>query len=265
MELTAANLQISFRNSDFVRHFYFYPSIASTNDKARELALVGAEEGTLVVADTQTAGKGRLGRSWYSPPGLGLYLSFIFRPGVPAAGAPGVLMAMSLGAAEAVEASGIQGVVGIKWPNDLVVEGRKLAGILIEMGVQGGNLEWCVAGVGINVNHAAKDFPVELRERAVALRQLCHRRLDRLGLALNLVARTAYWYETFLREGMDALAPVWRRRSAILGRAVRVETAGEVVVGTAVALEPDGALRVRMESGNEEVLHVGDVHLVQYR
>ncbi len=265
MQLTAANLQIAFRNSDFVRHFFFYPAIGSTNDKAKELAAAGAEEGTLVVADAQTAGRGRLSRNWYSPPGLGLYVSFIVRPRIEPARAYGVLMAVSVAAAEAAESMGVQGVVGIKWPNDLVAEGRKLAGVLCELGVQGGVLDWCVAGIGLNVNHTPGDFPVEIRERAVSLRDLCHRRVDRLPLLLALVERVARNYETFLEEGTETLTRRWRRRSAILGRTVRVETAGEVVVGEAVGLEPDGALRVRLESGAEEVLHVGDVNLVQVR
>jgi BirA family biotin operon repressor/biotin-[acetyl-CoA-carboxylase] ligase len=265
MQLTAANLQLAFRNSDFVRHFYFYQSIGSTNDKAKELAQVGAEEGTLVVADAQTAGRGRLSRSWFSPAGLGLYVSIVFRPKMPAETASGVLMAVTLAAAEAVEGERIGGVVGIKWPNDLMVEGRKLGGILCEMGIQGGVLEWCVAGLGMNVNHTPKDFPAEIREKAVSVRQLCHRRVDRLGVLLRLAERLTAGYERFRREGTEGLTPAWRRRSSILGREVRVETSGEVVVGRAVDIEPDGALRVRLESGSEEVLHVGDVHLVQVR
>ncbi len=265
MQLTAANLQLAFRNSDFVRHFFFYPSIGSTNDKAKALAQVGTEEGTLVVADAQTSGRGRLARNWFSPAGLGLYVSIIFRPQVPAESASGILMAVTLAAAEAVESERIGGVVGIKWPNDLMMEGRKLGGILCEMGVQGGVLEWCVAGLGLNVNHTPKDFPAEIREKAVSVRELCHRRLDRLAILLRLVERASANYDLFRREGTEALAPAWRRRSSILGREVRVETSGEVVVGTAVGIEPDGALRVRLESGSEEVLHVGDVHLVQVR
>jgi BirA family biotin operon repressor/biotin-[acetyl-CoA-carboxylase] ligase len=265
MNLTPAKLQVAFRNSDFVRHFFYYPSVGSTNDKAKQLAAAGAEEGTIVIADAQTAGRGRLERSWFSPPGLGLYVSFIFRPGVPPTRGAGTLMAVSLAAAEAVEEMGIQGVVGIKWPNDLVAEGHKVAGVLSEVGLSGGMVDWCVVGIGLNVNHTRADFPVDLRDKATSLRELCHRKLDRLDILLSMVQGVSRWYGRFLDEGMDPLVPAWRRRSAILGKKVRVETAGEVVVGTAVGLDPDGALRVQLESGTEEVLHVGDVHLVQYR
>ncbi len=265
MNLTPQKLQIAFRNSDFVRHFFYYPAIGSTNDKAKELAAGGAEEGTLVIADAQTAGRGRLDRNWFSPPGLGLYMSFVLRPGVAPDRSAGSLMAVSLAAAEAVEELGIQGVVGIKWPNDLVAEHRKVAGVLSEIGVSGGKVDWCVVGIGINVNHTLADFPVELRDKATSLRELCHRRIDRLDLMKSLIAGVSRWNGRFTRDGLEPLIAQWRRRSAILGKRVRVETSGEVVVGTAVGLEPDGALRVKLESGAEEVLHVGDVHLVQYR
>lgn len=265
MPLTPASLQIAFRNVDVVRHFFYYPSIGSTNDKAKELAQAGAEEGTLVVADCQTGGRGRAGRTWYSPAGLGLYVSIVIRPNVPPEQGFGPHMAASLAAVEAVEALRVQSVVGIKWPNDLMADGRKLAGILSDVGFHGGILEWCVIGIGINVNHTRTDFPMDLRDRAISLRQLAHRKMERTELLVRLMEAWDSWYSRFLNEGVAALAPEWRRRSSILGRLVRVETAGEDYVGTAVALEADGALRVRLEGGAEEVLRAADVHLVQFR
>jgi BirA family biotin operon repressor/biotin-[acetyl-CoA-carboxylase] ligase len=263
--LTPSHLQIAFQNVDYVRHFYFYPSIGSTNQKAKELAQAGAEEGTLVLADCQTAGRGRSGRHWYSPPGLGLYMSIILRPDVPADQAFGVHMVTALAALQAADAARSQSVIGLKWPNDLVAEGRKLAGILSEVGFQGGMLDWCVLGIGLNVNHTQKDFPIDLRDKAISLRQLCNRRLDRSEILIQLLKALSDRYARFLIEGFDGLIPEWRQRSTIMGRMVRVETAGEAYVGTAVSLEPNGALRIRLESGAEEVLHAGDVHLVQYR
>ncbi len=266
MQLTAANLQLAFRNSTSVRHFFFYPAIASTNDKAKELAMVGAEEGTLVIADAQSAGKGRLGRNWHSPAGLGLYVSFIFRPGVPASSASGILMAVGLGAAEAAERTRIQGVVGIKWPNDLVVEGRKLGGILIEMGVQGGVLEWCRGRHRPQRGPHRGRLPGRAsRSRDLASPVLPPSRRSPGSVCSRSSSASPHGTNCFRSEGTAPLIPHWRRRSAILGRMVRVETAGQAVMGTAVGLEPDGALRVRLESGAEEILHAGDVHLVQYR
>lgn len=258
-------LQVAFQHSRFVQRFFYYDSIGSTNDKAKQLAVQGMGEGTLVIAEEQTAGRGRGDRTWYSAPGRGIYVSFLFRPKVPADSAFGLLAAVSLGAASAAQAVGVQGLVGIKWPNDLVVEGKKLAGILSEVSLSGGMVDWAVVGLGLNVNHAAEEFPMEIRERAVSLRMLCLREIERERLLIDLVERTAAWYEEFLENGTAALVPEWRRRSALVGRMVRVETPGETYLGRAVALEDDGALRVRLESGAEEVIRAGDVNLVQYR
>lgn len=158
-DLDAARLQVAFRQSRFLKHFFFYPSINSTNEKAKELAVRGAEEGTLVIADRQTEGRGRSGRHWFSPPELGLYVSVIFRPRIQLQSAFGMHMAVALAAAEATDTVRTQGMMGIKWPNDLVAEGRKVAGVLTELGVQGGELDWCVVGIGLNVNHSMADFP----------------------------------------------------------------------------------------------------------
>jgi BirA family biotin operon repressor/biotin-[acetyl-CoA-carboxylase] ligase len=265
MKLTPGDLQLALRNQSNIRHFFFYPAIASTNDKAKELALRGAEEGTLVLADCQTAGRGRLDRHWFSPPGLGLYASFILRPRVPAERAFGASMAAGLAVTTAAAGQHVQSAVGLKWPNDVMAEGKKLAGTLAEIGVQGGLVEWCVIGIGVNVNHSPNDFPTDLRDRAISLRQLCHRRVDRLPFLLELADSLWSWYSRFLTGGIPALLPEWRRRSTLLGRTVRVETAGESYVGTALDLEADGSLRIRLESGTEEVLTAGDVSLVQYR
>jgi BirA family biotin operon repressor/biotin-[acetyl-CoA-carboxylase] ligase len=266
--LTPQALQLAFRHSRFVRRFFFYPAIGSTNDRAKELASQGAEEGTLVVAEQQTAGRGRSDRGdrgWYSPPGLGIYVSILYRPPIPAASTFGVLAATSLGVASAVESLHPQGVVGVKWPNDLVAEGKKLAGLLTELSTSGGEVDWCVVGVGLNVNHTVADYPADLRQRAISVRQLCNRHVDRPRLLAVMVERAAAWYQTFLEDGMPRVLDEWKRRSSILGRLVRLETAGETYVGTAVAVEDDGALRIRLEGGAEEVLHAADVHLVQIR
>lgn len=265
MDLTPQALQVGFRNSRFVRHFFFYPSIDSTNEKAKELAIRGAEHGTLVIADSQTAGRGRSGRTWFSPPSLGLYVSVILRPEVPVTQAFGLHMAVALAAAQAADACRPQGRVGIKWPNDLMAEGRKLAGVLTELGVQGGELSWCVVGIGINVNHTLNDFPPEIRPIATSLRELSLRRIDRVELVKRLADGIGVWLERFEQDGMDALVAEWRHRSTVLGKRVRVETPGEVVLGEVTGLAPDGALLVLQENGSQSVIHAGDVELLQFR
>jgi len=261
----AEELQLAFRDSRFVRGFFFYPSIESTNDRAKALAVQGVPEGTLVVADAQTAGRGREHRAWHSPPGLGIYVSFVFRPDLAVADAFGLLAVVSLAAAEAVDATLGDPAVTIKWPNDLFLGDRKLAGVLSELGTSGGRVDWSVVGIGINVNHGADDFPQELQEKATSLNLARGSAVNRVALLGDLVERAGSWYRRLAEEGTAHLLDAWRARSAVLGHAVRVETAGETYVGTAVAIENDGALRIKLEGGTEEVLHAGDVQLAQFR
>lgn len=267
--MTPEGLQLAFQQSKFVRRFFYYESIASTNDKAKELAIQGVEEGTLVLAAAQTSGRGRNDRTWFSAPGLGIYASLIFRPqNLPAPNAFGILASVALGAIEAVDAVDAaepKANVGIKWPNDLVVGEKKLAGILSEVGTKGGNVDWCVVGIGLNVNHEASDFPNGLQSRATSLNVLCDRTFELQPILVEMVERTGVWYRTFLDQGMSTLLAAWRERSIILGREVRLETAGETYVGEAVAIEDNGGLRIRMEGGVEEVLHAGDIQLAQVR
>lgn len=260
--MNAQQLQVAFQHSNFIRYFYYYDTIPSTNAKARELAAAGAGDGGLVVADAQSAGRGRENRTWFSGPGLGLYQSFIFRPGTPAASAFGLQMAVALAALETLEALG-HADLGIKWPNDLLAGEAKLGGMLSEVGVSGGRVEWCVVGLGLNTGHLASDFPADLAGKAVSLRMLSGQAPDRLTILRKLVEHVGEWYRTFLQEGIPALAPIWRGRSTLIGAWVRVKTSGETYVGTVAGIEDTGALRLRLESGVDEVIHAGDVHRIQ--
>ncbi len=141
----------------------------STNDVAREWAISGAPGGAVVVAARQTRGRGRRARVWHSPPGTGLYASFILRPGWPAADAPNLAILCAMGAFRALEKAGVPGL-RVKWPNDILAGGRKICGVLVEPRIGGGRVEFAVVGIGINVGQGAEDFPPELRGTATSCR-----------------------------------------------------------------------------------------------
>ena len=259
--MTPEALQLAFQKSSFVRHFYYFPTIGSTNEKAKLLAGSGAPEGTIVIAEEQTAGRGRNKRTWHSPPDTGIYTSLIFRPDLPASEAFGVLMASALGLLDAVDDLPLSTPAGLKWPNDILAQGKKLAGVLSDVGLARGRVSWCVVGVGLNVNQ--ESFPGELEDKAVSLQMLTGQVYDRTALLHALLEKIHVRYQTLLTKGTEAVLQPWRERSTILGNMVRVETAGETYVGTVAGIEDDGALRVRLESGAEEVLRAADVQLVQ--
>ncbi len=246
----------------------------STNADAMELARQGEPEGVVLVADHQTAGRGRAGRTWTAPPGASLLMSVLLRP--PAAVVEGCTMAIALSAAEAVEA-----VAGfsprLKWPNDLVWPGdgsgpdRKLAGILAEADWPAGSSAATgprrpepgervpvVVGIGINVAWP-DDLPEELAEVAVACSHVTDRPVDREDLLVALLERLAHWYGRLVSGGVGDLRAAWRDRSATLGRRVRVDLGREDLVGTAVDVDEEGRLVVELVEGGHRTIAVGDV------
>ena len=223
------------------RRVYWLETAGSTNDIAARLAEVGAEEGTLVVAEAQTAGRGRMGRVWHSPAGAGLYVSVILKPAFPTA-----LLTLGIGVALA---EGVQAATGlpaeIKWPNDLLVAGRKLAGILAEAAsAQGSGLRFVVLGCGVNLRPAA--YPPELRDRVTSIEAETNRPADRAVILAEILAAAASRYGDLQHGRFDAILSAWRARAPSLrGSAVEWDSAGSVIRGRAEDIDETGALLVR--------------------
>jgi BirA family biotin operon repressor/biotin-[acetyl-CoA-carboxylase] ligase len=222
----------------------YHPSLDSTNLQAKRLAMAGAPHGQLVLADAQTAGRGRRGRGWDSAAGLGLWMSLVLRPQAQAEQIPSLALAVALAVAGACEA--VTGArVEVKWPNDVLMGGKKVCGILLEMAADMDGAQWVVAGVGINVGQREGDFPPELADIATSLalwKQPTPRRAD---LLLAFLTALEVHYEAWATRGVDGLRAEYVRRSATLGREVRViDPAGEYM-GQALDIDETGALLVR--------------------
>jgi BirA family biotin operon repressor/biotin-[acetyl-CoA-carboxylase] ligase len=220
--------------------------VGSTNDAARELALAGADHGTAVVAGEQTRGRGTKGRVWHSPPGLGLYASFILRG--PAAGPVPFLhllpLAAGLAASDAVlAAAGV--AVRLKWPNDLVHDGKKLGGILSE-GVSGGPAgDFAVVGVGINVGHDPQDFPADLRASSTSLRIIGGRAVTIESVFDGLCRALHSWYNALARGDKGSVIRTFEERLAFpSGRTIRVTSVAGTFTGICRGLDEDGRLMV---------------------
>jgi BirA family biotin operon repressor/biotin-[acetyl-CoA-carboxylase] ligase len=244
-------------------------STGSTNADALELARDGEPEGIVVVADHQTAGRGRRSRAWVAPPGASLLVSVLLRPPAGVAGA--VTMAVAVAMAEAVaDLAGVE--AGLKWPNDLVVDDRKLAGILAEADWPAGaamSAGWrapaahervpVVVGVGLNVSWPDRSEAGELADTATALNWL-GADVDRADLLVAFLRRLDARYDELVRSGSaDSIMGDWRRRSATLGRRVRVDTGPDDVEGTAVDVTDEGHLVVETLEGDRRTFAVGDV------
>ena len=237
-------------------HFY---DTSSTNNEAKRLAADDAVEGTIVVSEAQTLGRGRLNRGWFSPPGGGVWVSVILRPPFPPQEAPKCTLMAAVATVEAIrEVSGL--ACGIKWPNDILWQGRKLVGILTEMSAEMDAINFVVLGIGINVSLQESDFPEELRNIGASVSMGAEREVSRVEVLQKLLERLEHWYQVVKKEGFEPVLEAWRLESITLGQPVRVLAGEETYDGVAEELAEDGSLLVRTENGLRRVL-AGDVSL----
>ena len=230
----------------------------STNDEAAQLARAGAPHGTVVIARAQRAGRGRDGRAWASPRDAGLYLSAVIRPPIPPASVPPITLAIGVGLCDAARAMGAPAV--LKWPNDALVHGKKLAGVLVEAHSQGPRLDAIIVGIGVNL--VAGAWPSELAATAIALDQAVGAPVDRTAFLARLLAGVEHWIDRYLTGGLAAIAPAWHERMAtnLLARA-RVD--GAELHGEVAGLDVDGALLLRDRLGRLHRVRSGDLEVIR--
>jgi BirA family biotin operon repressor/biotin-[acetyl-CoA-carboxylase] ligase len=244
---------------DLGQALHCFAELPSTNDRARELADAGAVHGEVVIAESQTAGRGRRGRSWSSPAGRNLHLSVILRPSLPPQRAPELTLVASVAACEACRKAGVE--AGIKWPNDVLVRGLKVAGILTELSAELDVVHWVVLGIGVNLNAGVDDFPAELRGVATSLSIERGQPVPRALFAAALLSELELWLDLHADEGFEPIRAAWRERSVTLGREVRADGEGGEIAGVAEDIDESGALIVRTGGGLVRVV-AGDVRLV---
>jgi BirA family biotin operon repressor/biotin-[acetyl-CoA-carboxylase] ligase len=244
----------------FGRRLHLHQRVTSTNDLAKELARSGEEEGSVVVAEEQTRGRGRVGRSWLSPRG-GLWFSLILRPSIAPQEAPRITLIF--GAAVAKTLRRLYHVdANIKWPNDVLIREKKVCGILTEVEAELDVLTFLVAGVGINANNSTEAFPEEIREGATSLKEELGRSVDRNELLAELLNEFERSYEVFLKSGRGSLMIDWQDLCSTLGRRVRILTPRATIEGEAVGIDEEGALLVRTREGERRRVLYGEcIHL----
>jgi BirA family biotin operon repressor/biotin-[acetyl-CoA-carboxylase] ligase len=250
------------------RRYVWLDDTDSTNRVAADLAREGAEHGTTVVAESQSAGRGRLGRNFYSPPHLNLYTSIVLRPNLDTARAPTTILAAAIAVAETVAASvDDPAAVEIKWPNDVLLGGRKTSGILMEMGAEATRVRHLVLGIGVNLNVDRALFPDEFRALATSLASHRGRPVDRVDFAARLYDNLEAVLDRHAQGGFEAVRMDFEARFQMRGRRVRVLDAigggGAAVEGAAVGIDDDGALLVQRDDGTTERVVAGDVTLAK--
>ncbi len=215
-----------------------------------------APHGGVVIADSQSAGRGRLGRDWHSPPGKNLYFSCVLRPDLPVERVPPLTLCAGLAVCEVVNSLGIG--ASIKWPNDVWAGDKKLAGVLTEMSTRSRSVEAVIVGVGVNVN--TTDFPSELH--ATSLRLETGEDHERSGLLDAMLVAMEHWVQCYTTHGVPALASAFEEHNMLRGRDVQVRISGEVVAGRVVRLAEDGSLIIADRAGVQHKIIAGEVHLL---
>ena len=239
---------------------HYFQEVESTQNIARNLAAEGSPHGTAVIAETQSAGRGRMGRSWHSPSGVNLYTTIILRPRIAMSEVPRLSLVAGVAAAEALE-DVAPGIVQLKWPNDVWLNGRKAGGIIAEAVTdRTQQLDAVLLGIGLNLNLALEDVPPELRARAISVLSATGHRCDRVSVANTLFTRLNIRYDETVTRGFSDVRPEWERYSALTGNSVTVVDAGTREEGIVRGIDTDGALLLETSNGVRRII-AGDVTL----
>jgi BirA family transcriptional regulator, biotin operon repressor / biotin---[acetyl-CoA-carboxylase] ligase len=243
------------------RHLRYFSDTGSTNEEAFRLAEEGAEEGTVVIAETQSKGKGRLGRQWESPAGVNLYCSVILRPPIVPVRAAQMTFLSAVAVVRAIIATTTLRPF-IKWPNDLLINGRKVAGLLNEMSAETEKVNFIVLGIGVNINMELKQFPDRLRHPATSLFLEAGKPVRRSAFTRALLESLDDLYGTYLEEGYDPIREEWLKYCNSLDREVRVTFHESHLTGRARGIDDEGALLVELADGRTERVLAGDVTIL---
>lgn len=246
----------------FGHKIYYYSETGSTNDDAFSLGNECAPEGTAVIADSQTGGKGRLGRLWQSPSGTNIYTSVILRPRMESSGASRIPIMVGVAVAEVLDAY-CPGKISLKWPNDVLLNDKKVCGILSQAKITNGKIEFVVLGIGINVNMSDSQFPGKIRHIATSLLLDTGREVSREDLIISLYENLEKWYKQLTQKGFGGTREKWLSRTKMIGQTVQVVFKEEIITGKAAGIDGDGSL-ILVADGNKEIkVSAGDATIIK--
>jgi BirA family transcriptional regulator, biotin operon repressor / biotin---[acetyl-CoA-carboxylase] ligase len=247
-------------NTNYIgRKIIYLDSVASTNTYAKKTAEESFQEGTVIIADEQTAGRGRLGRQWVSPKGKGIWMSIMLKPDILPADAPKLTIAAAYAVSKAVLRC-CQLDARIKWPNDIVANGKKLCGILTEMSAEADEIKHVILGIGINANLEYEDFGTEIASIATSIRLEKGSAVSRKAIVASVLNELEEVYEVFSREGsIEPLLEEYKNKSAVLGKEIRVISKKEEIIGLAIDISEEGHLVIKLGDGTIKEIMSGEV------
>lgn len=240
---------------------HYLGEVDSTNTYAAKLVQKGAKEGEVVIADCQTRGRGRMQRVWHSPPGKNLFTSIILKPSTDPSSASQITLTAGVAVAELISEF-CPGKVNLKWPNDVLVDGKKVCGILSEMKTKGHKIDHIIVGIGININMERQDFPEELQSSSTSLKEETGNHISRTDVAADLYKFFEKWYFTLITEGFDSIRDRWIKHSGVMGREIEVRGKDSKKKGKVIGLDNFGALMLYDSEMSESRILSGDVFVI---
>ncbi|MET3575159.1 biotin--[acetyl-CoA-carboxylase] ligase [Bhargavaea ullalensis] len=258
--LTPELIRKELGGDEFVGRILHFDSVESTMPIAHREAQEGAADGTVIIAEEQTSGKGRLARPWTSAAGKGIWMSVILTPDIPPHKAPQFTLIAAVSVCRAIrETAGVE--ARIKWPNDLLAGGRKVTGILTELQADPDRVKAIIIGIGINVNQDPGDFPESLQPIATSLKIQSGQKVDRAKLAAGVLRRLGECSRLYLEKGFPPIKKMWEEDAITIGRRVKAVTVRETLTGTAVGITEEGVLELRLDDGTIRGIYSADIEL----
>ncbi|MBT2575437.1 biotin--[acetyl-CoA-carboxylase] ligase [Bacillus sp. ISL-51] len=258
-KLSESEIRFGLKTEFLGKQLYYRDVLPTTQKTAHELANDGAPEGTLVVADKQTAGRGRMSRVWHSQEGNGIWMSLILRPDIPLQKAPQLTLLSAVAVVQAIEAAaGIQ--PDIKWPNDLLIHGKKAVGILTELQAEEDRVRSVIIGIGINVNQQTDDFPDELQDIATSLSLEAGEKIDRAGLIQEILQTFEKRYQDYLTHGFTPIKLLWESYALGLGNELQARTLQGTFYGKSLGIDDEGVLLLETKDGIKKI-YSADIEL----
>ncbi|MCH1624720.1 biotin--[acetyl-CoA-carboxylase] ligase [Fredinandcohnia quinoae] len=261
-KISSNEIQLGLKTSSLGRNIHFEETVTSTQKIAHHLAYEGAPEGTIVVAEEQTAGRGRLDRVWHSPKHTGVWMSIILRPNIPPYQAPQLTLLAAVGVVQGIqEATGLE--ADIKWPNDILLNNKKVVGILTELQAEADRINSVIIGIGINVNHTESHFPDFLKNIATSLAIQKGEGIDRARLIQCILVKIEKLYGEYLQHGFKIIKLLWESYAISIGQNIIARTLTGAIEGKALGITDEGVLQLKSLDGTIHHIHSADIELTQ--
>lgn len=260
--LSPMQIELFLKTERFGRHIHHFDVVDSTQIIAHKLAQEGAPDGTIVIGEEQTAGRGRMARPWESAHGTGIWMTVIVRPDVTPQQASSYTLVVAVAVTKAIKTLYKNVEPAIKWPNDLLINGKKCTGILTEMQAEADCVQALLVGIGINANQVENDFSPEIAEIATSLRLAAGEEINRAALVATILQYLEYYTELFVKEGFARIKTLWEQSSCTIGQRIEVTTLRERFEGIASGITDEGVLQLTQDNGTVRTIYSGDIRII---